>query len=508
MPDEQLTTINPATLEVLGTVPEHNEAEVRQAVQRARAAFRVWSKLGFGERREQMLAVRDRMLDRAEDVVRAITDETGKTRFDALMIEMLVSADLIGHYARHGERLLRPERVSAGTFAALKRARIEYEPLGVVAVISPWNYPFALTMTPVVTALFAGNTVVLKPSEVTPLVGVLVGELFAEGAAQPDLVQVVTGGGRTGDHLVRAGVQKVCFTGSVATGKKVMAAAADTLTPVLLELGGKDPMIVLDDADVDRAANGAVWGAFANSGQTCIAVERVYVHEELYDTFIDKVLDKTGRLRQGPDTGSAAVDVGSMTFPPQVEIVERHLADAVAKGARVLAGGSRRADLGGLFFEPTVVVDVDHSMDLMREETFGPVLPIVKVSDEQEALRLANDSPYGLNSSVWTSSEERGRRVARGLEAGSVCINDCLVNYGVASLPFGGVKDSGIGRAHGAAGLREMSRTKAVLENRFRTRTEVQWYPVPRWGHLAARRALKVLYRRGLGNKLRGLIKG
>jgi acyl-CoA reductase-like NAD-dependent aldehyde dehydrogenase len=508
MPDGQLTTINPATLEVLGTVPEHGEAEVRQAVQRARAAFRAWSTRSFAERREDMLAVRDHLLDRADDVVNAITAETGKTRFDALMIEVLVTADLIGHYARHGERILRPERVSAGTFAPLKRGRIEYEPLGVVAVISPWNYPFALTMTPVVTALFAGNTVVLKPSEVTPLVGVLVGELFANGASQPDLVQVVTGGGATGNHLVRAGVQKVCFTGSVATGKKVMAAASETLTPVLLELGGKDPMIVLDDADVERAARGAVWGAFANSGQTCIAVERVYVHERIYDTFVSKVVERTKQLRQGHDREGDAVDVGSMTFPPQVDTVERHLADAVAKGARVLTGGARRDDLGGLFFEPTVIVDVDHSMELMREETFGPVLPIVKVADEQEALRLANDSPYGLNSSVWTATPERARRVADALDAGSVCVNDCLVNYGVASLPFGGVKDSGIGRAHGAAGLREMSRTKAVLEDRFSMRREVQWYPVPRWGHAAARRALKVLYRRGLRNKLRGLLRG
>jgi acyl-CoA reductase-like NAD-dependent aldehyde dehydrogenase len=508
MTDGHVTTINPATLEVLGTVPEHGEAAVRQAVQRARAAFRVWSELPFAARREAMLAARDRMLDRADDVVRTITAETGKTRFEAIMTELFVTADLIGHYARHGAHALRPTRVSTGLLSPLKRGRIEYEPLGVVAVISPWNYPFSLTMTPVVTALFAGNTVVLKPSEVTPLVGVLAGELFSQSAQHADIVQVVTGGGATGGHLVRAGVQKICFTGSVATGKKVMAAAAETLTPVVLELGGKDPMIVLDDADVDRAARGAVWGAFSNSGQTCVAVERVYVHERVYDTFVDKVVANTKQMRQGRDDGTHPVDIGSMTFPPQVETVERHLADAVEKGARILTGGTRRDDLGGLFFAPTVVVDVDHTMDVMREETFGPVLPIVKVADEHEAVRLANDSPYGLNSSVWTRSDERGRSVASALEAGNVCVNDCIVNYAVASLPFGGVKDSGIGRAHGTAGLLEMCRPKSVLEDRLGLKREVLWYPVPRWAAAVATRATKLLYRRGAGNKLRGLLKG
>src|SRR5437588_588880 len=388
----RIETINPSTLETIGSVADMDDAEVRQAVQRARSAFRVWGRLDFHERREQLLRVRDRMLDRMDDVVYGIRDGTGKLRNEAVFTEVFVSADLIEFYARHGEKMLRSQRVPTGIFAFTKRAYKVYEPLGVVGVISPWNYPFSLTMTPVVTALFAGNTVVLKPSEVTPLVGVLVGELFAEASEYAGIVDVVTGGGTTGSHLVGAGVQKVCFTGSVATGRKVMAKAAETLTPVLLELGGKDPMVVLDDADVDRAAKGAVWGAFSNSGQTCIAIERAYVEAAVYDAFVDKVVAKARAIRQGTSND----DVGSMTFPPQLELVERHLADAVDKGAKVLTGGRRRKDLGDMWFEPTVLVDVDHSMAIMRDETFGPVLPIVKVADEAEALRMANASPYRL----------------------------------------------------------------------------------------------------------------
>lgn len=499
---DPINTVDPRTGTITGSVPDQGPDEVRAAVARARAAFDAWGRLSFYERTLHLLAVRDLMLDRAEHLVDVICAETGKLPAEAVLTELLVTCELIEFYGKRGAKALRPERVSSGTMVH-KRSLRWYEPMGVVGVISPWNYPFTLTMAPTITALFAGNTVVLKPSEITPLVGLEVGKLFADVGAHPDLVQVVTGGGRTGDALVRAGVQKVCFTGSVATGKKVAAAAAETLTPVVLELGGKDPMVVCDDADIDRAVNGALWGAFSNSGQTCVAIERVYVQERLYDEFVDKARQRTDRIRQGD---GANEDIGSMTSESQLEIVERQVADAVAKGAKVLTGGRRIPGKPGWWYEPTVIVDVDHDMDLMRDETFGPVLPIMKVRDDDEAVAFANDSRYGLNSSVWTRDDERGKRIAARIQAGNVCINDALVNYGVAALPFGGVKESGMGRVHGIDALRDFSVEKSVVLDRGHLKREAYWFPVPsRLGNVAMR-AMRMRYRSGAANKARAVL--
>jgi len=497
-----IETFDPRTGASLGHVPDHSEADVAEAVARARVAFQAWGRLPFAERGDHILSVRDLMLDRLEELVEVITSETGKLQAEAVFTELMTACETIQYYAKQGDKALRPEKVSAGLMTHKKAVRT-YEPLGVVGVISPWNYPFILAMTPIVTALYAGNSVVLKPSEVTPMVGQAIGRLFAEVGAHPDLVQVVTGGGATGEALVRSGVQKICFTGSVRTGKRVMAAASDTLTPVLLELGGKDPMIVCADADLDRAAAGAVWGAFQNSGQTCMSVERVYVDEAVYQPFVDRVVARTRAIRQGTTVGD---DIGSMTFPPQLDTVERHVADALDKGATVLTGGQRVAGRDGLWYEPTVLVGVDHDMDIMRDETFGPVLPIMAVANVDEALRLANDSVYGLNSSVWTGDADLGRRVAAELEAGNVCINDVIVSYAAPALPFGGVKESGIGRVHGPEGVREFSQVKSVLSDRAGLKREAWWFPLPKQMGTVGARVLRLRHRRGAVNKLKALL--
>lgn len=495
-PPGLIESIDPRSGTPIGLVPDSDADAVRAAVARARAAFSSWSTLTYKQRTAHVLRVRDRMLDRAEELVEVICAETGKQRAEAVTTELMVVCEMIDWYAKNGERILRPRSVGTGSLMH-KKAWKRHEPLGVVGVISPWNYPFTLSMTPVLSALFAGNTVVLKPSEVTPTVGLAIAELF-EHDVWGEIVQVVTGAGATGEALVRGGVDKVAFTGSVRTGKRVMAAAADSLTPVLLELGGKDPMIVCADADLTRAARGAVWGSFQNSGQTCMSVERIYVDASVHDEFVDRVLTETRRIRQDASGG----DIGSMTFAPQIDVVERHLADAVAKGATILAGGSRR-DLPGLWFEPTVVVDVNHSMELMTDETFGPVLSIMAVEDAEEALRLANDSIYGLNSSVWTSDEQLAQSLANRLQAGSVCINDCIVSYGIPGLPFGGVRQSGIGRVHGAEGLREFSQMKSVMASRFEAPREPWWFPVPKGLDALATRTLRLRFGSTAATKLK-----
>jgi acyl-CoA reductase-like NAD-dependent aldehyde dehydrogenase len=494
---------DPRTGQVIGSVPDQGADEVHDAVAAARAAFPAWSGLTFDQRAEHLLTVRDALLDRLDELTDVIVGETGKLPAEAVVNEVLVACETIAYYARHGARALRAQRARTGILGH-KQAVRTYEPMGVVGVISPWNYPFVLAFTPIVTALFAGNTVVLKPSEVTPFTGLAIGDLFADAGAGTDLdgiVQVVTGAGPTGEALVRAGVQKVCFTGSARTGKRVMAAAAETLTPVLLELGGKDPMIVCADADLDRAAAGAVWGAFQNAGQTCMSVERVYVESPVYGAFVDKVVQRTRAIRQGEGEGH---DIGSMAFPPQLAVVESHLADALERGATALTGG-RRPDRDGLWFEPTVLVGVDHDMAIMREETFGPVLPIMEVNDVDEAVRLANDSPYGLNSSIWTRDLGKGRALASRIQAGNVCVNDAIVSYAVADLPFGGVKESGVGRIHGLDALRELSTVKSVLVDRFGLPRELWWFPVPDALSPLAKAALVLRHRRGWRHKLRAL---
>ena len=468
---------NPATGAVIAHVPDLTPEQVGEIVARARVAQPGWEAMGFEGRGEVMRAARRWLVENRDRMISTIVEETGKTREDAMLAEIFFIADSLGFWAKAAPKYLKDERVRSHSPLLLGKKFIKrYRPMGVIGVIGPWNYPLTNSFGDCIPALMAGNAVVLKPSEVTPLTSLLMEEGMKAAGIPEGVFTVAPGRGETGAALVDA-ADMIMFTGSTATGKKIMARAAETLTPVSLELGGKDPMIVLRDADLERAANTAVFWAIANGGQTCQAVERVYVEEPVYDEFLRKVVEKASSLRQGPPGAAGSVDVGAVTFAPQAAIIERHVSDALQKGARVLLGGKLREGGSGRFFEPTVLTDVDHSMEVMTEETFGPVVPIMKVRDEEEALRLANDSRYGLNSSVFTKDLEKGERIARQIEAGNACVNDCVANYAAQELPFGGQGDSGIGLRHGAAGIQKYCRSQSIMITRFAGKKEPYFYP-------------------------------
>jgi succinate-semialdehyde dehydrogenase/glutarate-semialdehyde dehydrogenase len=464
---------SPVTLEALGEFDAQSGAEVRAAVERARKAQPAWAELGADDRGRYLERAVRYLIARQDEFVQVIVGETGKPAVEAFASEIVASCDVLTFYAKRARRIL-ADRTLPVHLLRNKKLRISYRPLGVVGIITPWNFPFLLSLNPTAQALVAGNAVILKPSEATAFSGRLLQDLFEAAGLPEGIFQVVLGDGETGRALCESGVDKISFTGSVATGRKVGEICGRRLVPCTLELGGKDPMIVCADADLERAANGAVFGAFSNAGQVCISTERVYVVDEVADEFTRQVVEKTAALRQG---ASGEFDVGAMITPGQLEIVERHVRDAVAKGARVLAGGRRNPAWPGLFFEPTVLADVTHEMDVMREETFGPVLPIMRVRDEQEALLRANDSRYGLNANVWTRDKRKGVELAKAIEAGAVVVNDCMVTYGVTEAPFGGRKDSGIGQVNGEVGLRSYCHAQAILVDRFGGKAEASWYP-------------------------------
>jgi acyl-CoA reductase-like NAD-dependent aldehyde dehydrogenase/choline dehydrogenase-like flavoprotein len=453
---------NPATGATIATVPELGADQVRTMVAAARGAQPIWEAVGFEGRAEVLLAARQWMVANAERVVTTICAETGRPVDETQLLELPYGLSALEFWAKQAPAYLADERIeSASPFVAGRKLSVRYAPLGVVGVIGPWNFPLNNSFGDCIPALAAGNAVVLKPSEITPLTSLLMAEMLAECGLPDGVFQVATGRGETGAALVDE-VDFVMFTGSVATGKKVMARAAETLTPVSLELGGKDPMIVLADADLERAANSAAVYGLNNSGQVCISVERIYVEEEVHDQFLDLLTEKVTALRQGPPGEPGSVDVGAIIFGPQLELIEAHVADAVAKGARVVTGGERGPG-PGRFFPPTVLADVDHSMVCMREETFGPTLPVMRVRDAEEAVELANQGPYGLQASVWTRDHERGERIARRIETGVACVNDAQLNYAALELPMGGWKASGLGSRHGPDGIRKYTKRQSIL---------------------------------------------
>jgi len=503
----KVVPVNPATGEVLREIECADENEVFAAVARARAAQGAWAELGLRQRITVIREFQGKLYAKKSEIAAAITREVGKPLVEALVTEVLVVLDAARFLIDNAWGLLRDEPVPHGNLVTkLKSGWLVREPHGVIGIISPWNYPFSIPATETLAALVAGNAVVLKPSELTPLVALELASLLHEAGVPEDVFQVVVGEGPAGAALLRSPIDKLVFTGSVATGKRIAAAAADRLLPVVLELGGKDPMLVLDDADVDVASSAAVWGAFVNAGQACLSVERCYVHHSLYESFAKACAEKTKQLRVGNGM-DVHTDVGPMIQERQVRIVESHVEDAKARGARVLAGGTRLPQLGVNFYAPTVLADVTQDMRIMREETFGPVLPVMACADDDEAIHLANDSEYGLAASVWTRDPKRGERLARRIHAGTVMVNDVISCFGISEAPHGGVKASGVGRTHGRFGLDEMVRVKYLDTDRMPGMKKVWWHGYGESFRRQMEGFLDMQFARGMGMRLRGALR-
>ncbi len=474
--ENEIISYNPATGAEIGRVLNNSREQANEAIEKARRAFVDWRETSFAGRARFVMKAREVILAELDEIALLISNEAGKPIAEALSAEIAPVLDLMQYFAHSTAKILKPEKIDIGQLKFLGRSsKIIYKPLGVVGIISPWNFPLAIPLGEVVMALMAGNAVVLKPSELTPLVGLKIGEIFAKAGLPENVLQILTGDGQTGAAIVDAGVDKIMFTGSVATGKKIAESAAKTLTPVVLELGGKDPMIVFADADLEAASSAAIWGAFTNSGQACSSVERLYVEESIAEKFTNLVVAKTRNLTQnfGHD---AATDIGAMISENQLKIVENHVADFQKSGAQILIGGNRNRKFDGTFFEPTVISDAKNSMRGMREETFGPTLPIAIFKTETEAVELANDTDFGLTASVWTRDLRKGRRAAEKILAGTVTVNEVLYTHGIAQTPWGGFKQSGYGRTHGKAGLMELVAPQHIHVNRYTFLPNLWWF--------------------------------
>jgi acyl-CoA reductase-like NAD-dependent aldehyde dehydrogenase len=500
--DSRIEVRRPAAGSVIRSIEVAQPERVAEVVARVRAAQPEWEAIGFAGRRRWMESLRDWILDHQDELDDLMQEESGKVRADAAL-EAFYLLDAINFWCERGPRFLADETVTPHVpLLRGRRAKIVHRPYPVAGVISPWNFPLILSLGDGIPGLVAGCALVIKPSEFTPLTLMELVRAWKEDLGAPDVLEVVNGQAETGGALVDA-CDFIQFTGSEHTGKIVMKRAADTLTPVSLELGGKDPMIVTRDADIDRAANAAAYGGLLNAGQICLSIERVYVEEPVYDEFVRKLQRNVESLRQGADGRTYSAEIGAMTSPRQTEIVADHVEDARSKGARILTGG-RRKEGPGDWYEPTVIADADHSMKVMREETFGPVVPVMKVADSEEAIRMANDTTYGLGGAVFAGEVADGEQLARRVEAGTVAVNDLFVtNYSVLGLPMGGWKNSGIGYRHGEVGIRKFCRSESLTVPRLpQPKRELTWFPYSPRQRGLLRRLYRLLNARGLRNRL------
>lgn len=473
---ETMPSIDPATGRVCATFERTSPIAVPQLLAKGRAAQKIWAQTSLAERSERVVALKTKILESREALAEVVVRESGKPRVEALFADIFVSLDTADYFAKHGPQLLRPEKVPHhNTAAKAKRGTLFYEPKGVLGIISSWNYPLAIPLSQIIPAVMAGNAAVCKTSDFTPECGALIEKLFRDAGFPANLVTVLQGGGEVGQALIEARPDKVFFTGSVFTGRHVAEACAPLLIPTVLELGGKDAMLVLADANLDVASSAAVWGSFTNCGQVCLSVERLFVEQAVAEEFTRKCVEKTQQLRVGPGSDPES-EIGPLIRPQHVQRMSDLIADAVQKGAIVLCGGRPRADLGTNFFEPTVVSGVDSSMKLFQDETFGPILAIQVVSDGEEALARANDSEFCLSGSVWTNDTAKGELIAKRLHAGTVMVNDAISGFAIAEAPHGGCGLSGWGRTHGKLGLLEMVNVKYVDVDRLPKMEKPWWY--------------------------------
>jgi acyl-CoA reductase-like NAD-dependent aldehyde dehydrogenase len=503
IPVDTIPSIDPATGKILAQFEKTLPASLSEILSRARAAQYTWRAVPVEKRCVQLRVLRERMMASRDALADAVVAESGKPRVEALFADIFVALDTAEYFSKQGVRLLRPERVPHHSSAGkAKSGRLFYEPVGVIGIISSWNYPLAIPLSQIIPAVAAGNAVVCTTSDFTPQCGALIEKLFADAGFPKNLVIVVQGAGEVGQALIDAAPDKIMFTGSVATGRRVAEACAKKLIPSVLELGGKDAMIVLADANVDVAASAAVWGSYTNCGQVCLSVERLFVEQSIEETFLALCVEKTKKLRLGPGC-DPATDVGPLIRPQHVQRMSDLVNDAAARGARVLCGGKPRPDLGANFFGPTVIAGVNSSMKLFQEETFGPILAVQTVKDAEEAVARANDSTFALAASVWTSDAKRGQAIAARLRAGAVMVNDAISYFGIAEAPHGGCGASGWGRTHGKAGLLEMVQAKYIDVDRLPGREKPWWYRYGADLERAADAFLKFEFGGGLAAKLR-----